>query len=180
MVWVLPQAESESFKCKLLLGEVFSRNIGRELVQWHREVPIWRFRVFLPKGKKAWVLVQGPPPHWGCVATSLTLLACFSAAWLMYPSSQQRALRHRGPTEGQWPAKCGFWSSSLSISWGLVKNASSSSAPLLASYITQHCFPLPVGPHCSAARVSLRANFLLFYNVKTQNFLNPGTSAFRA
>lgn len=36
MVWVLPEAESESFKCKFLIGEIISRNIGRELLKRHK------------------------------------------------------------------------------------------------------------------------------------------------
>ena len=93
----------------------------------------------------------------------------------MYFLSQQEILSHSGDPPGQWLWKCGTQNGSSSITWELVKDASYLSAPLLKIYVTQH---RDSSSHCywllsrSAVPVSFQGNFLVFYCVRTQNFLN--------
>ena len=111
-----------------------------------------------------WGTREDLSPCWALlISGSLSLL---SATGLMYFLSQQKALRHRG-----W---CGTQASS-SITWELGKEASYPSTSLLKSCITQHCASSS-HPYWllsrSAAQVSFQGNFLMFYCVRTQNFLN--------
>lgn len=174
MVWVLPEAKSEPFKCKSLLGEDISRNLGRELVKWHREegaaskefiiTPITHLEIQSSptSGQESLGVYPGTPSTLRAAA-SLALPACLPAVWLMYPAAS------KGPsaTEAQLCRTEAVKS--------VVPNPAASASPedlwkkqiipLLPSLPDHHatlCFPLLVGPHCSAAEVSSRANFLLF------------------
>lgn len=102
-----------------------------------------------------------------------------SVTGLMYTCSQKKAPSHRGDSPAQRLSKCTFKTSSVSITWELAKNSNHPSAPFLKSNITYPVFSSSdCFPSRSAAQASFQGNSLMFYSVKTQNFLNSGDSAF--